>query len=73
MVVIHFSKTISQTMTSWELGLRLFEIRVILRGKSGFYGSNVLEIWSWRREVGHNQVKYKNIWADMFSRRLDVR
>ena len=45
----HFSKSISQTMTFWELGLGLFGIRVILRGKLGFYGrSKVLEKLSWR-------------------------
>ena len=37
MVVSHFSKSISQTTTFWELGLGFFGIRVILRGKSGFY------------------------------------
>ena len=35
-VVFHFSKTISQAMTFWELGLGLFGIRVIQRGKLGF-------------------------------------
>ena len=51
------------------------DIRVILRGKLGFYGRSKggLEKRSWRRELGYNQVKYKNRWADMLSRRLDVR
>ena len=57
MVVPHFSKSISQTMTFWELGLGLSCIRVILRGKLGFYGrSKVLEKWSLRREVGYNLI-----------------
>ena len=51
LVVSHFSKTISQTPTFWELGLGLglglLEVRLILRGKLGFYGrSQVMEIWS---------------------------
>ena len=45
----HFSKTISQTRTFWELGLDLLEVRVILRGKLLFYGRSKggLEKWSW--------------------------
>ena len=34
----HFSKTISQTTTFWKSGLGFLGIRVILRGKLGFYG-----------------------------------
>ena len=42
----HFSKSISQTTSFWELGLGLIGVRVILRGKLGFYGrSKVLEKW----------------------------
>ena len=37
MVLSHFSKSISQTTSFWELGLGLFGIRVVLRGKSGIY------------------------------------
>ena len=48
MVVSHFSKSISQTTTFWELGLGSFGIRVILRGKLGFNDRSGL------REVGHN-------------------
>ena len=54
-VVSHFSKTISQTMTFWELGLGLLEVRVILRGISGF----MTGVKSWRNrlgEVGHNHA-----------------
>ena len=48
-VVSHFSKSISQTTTVWELGSGVFGIRVMPRGKLGFYGrSMVLEKWSWR-------------------------
>ena len=48
-VVSRFSKSISQTTTFWELGLGVFGITVILRGKFGLYGrSKVLEKWSWR-------------------------
>ena len=47
--VSHFSKSISQTTTSWELVLGLLGIRVILRGKLGFYSrSQALDKWSWR-------------------------
>lgn len=38
-------------MTFWELGSALFGIRVILRGKLGFYGrSDVFEKWFRRRD-----------------------
>ena len=46
-IVFHFSKSILETMTFKEFGLGLLEIRVILRGKIGFYDrSKVLEKWS---------------------------
>ena len=52
-VPLLFSKSITQVTTFWKLGigLGLLEIRVILRGKLGFYGRiRVFEKWSWRRE-----------------------
>ena len=58
-VVSHFSKSISQTTTFWELGLGVFGIRVILKGKLGLYGrSKVLEKWSWRSGVQPFQVLF---------------
>ena len=54
-VVSHFSKTISQTMTFWELGLGFFGIRVIIRGQFAFYGrSKVLEKWETTANNNHN-------------------
>ena len=53
----HFSKSISQTTTFWELGLGLFSIRIILRGKLVFYDSSMTVVRLWRNglgEVGHN-------------------
>ena len=50
-IMSHFSKSISQITTFLKLGLGsgFFGIRVILRGKLGFYDrSKVLENWSWR-------------------------
>ena len=46
MVVSNFSESISQTTTFWNLVLGLLEVRVILRGKLGFYGRiKVSEKW----------------------------
>ena len=54
-VVSHFSNSISQTTTFWDLRLGFFTIRVILKGKLGLYMEGVR---FWRNglgEVGHNQ------------------
>ena len=40
----HFSKSISQTTTFWELGLGFFGIRIILTGKLGLYAG--VKFWS---------------------------
>ena len=46
------SRVISQTTSFWEFRLGLLEVKVILRGKLGFYGrSEVLEKRSWRSGV----------------------
>ena len=38
-------------MTFWKLEFGLLEVRVILRGKLGYYGkSKVLEIWLFKRD-----------------------
>ena len=55
-VVSHFSKSISQTTTFWELGLGLFGIMVILKGKLGFYGRSEVMKRDGLGEVGHNYV-----------------
>ena len=40
-VVSHFSKTISQTTTFWELGLDFFGIKVTFKGNEGY----MLGVW----------------------------
>ena len=58
----HFSKSISQTTTFWELGLGFFGIRVKLRGK---LGSKVLEKWSsekWGTTISTNKSVLLNYW-----------
>ena len=52
-IVSHFSKSISQTTTFWELGLGFFGIRVILRGKLGSYAG----VRFWRKVLRRRGVQ----------------
>ena len=62
MVLSHFSKSISQTMTFWELGLFFFGIRVILRGKLGLYAG----VRFWRNGLWRIGIQPKIIFKYLF-------
>ena len=52
-VVSHFSKSISQTTTFWELGLGFSGIRVILWGTLGLYAG----VRFWRNDLWRSGVQ----------------